>query len=130
MKKPKQTGMPIKVVSDIVLSDKLEVLTTNINFMAFRLMYSILPISVANELRHHRPVPASKHEKVTILFSGIVGFSEFCAQHSDAEGAIMIINLLNEVYVKFDDLLKTNTDVYKVSHHLRLTMAIFNIVKF
>ncbi|XP_048756581.1 guanylate cyclase soluble subunit beta-1-like [Ostrea edulis] len=79
-----------------------------------RLMYSILPISVANELRHHRPVPASKHEKVTILFSGIVGFSEFCAQHSDAEGAIMIINLLNEVYVKFDDLLKTNTDVYKV----------------
>lgn len=79
-----------------------------------RLMYSILPISVANELRHQRPVPASKHEKVTLLFSGIVGFSEFCAQHSDAEGAIMIINLLNDVYVKFDDLLKTNTDVYKV----------------
>lgn len=77
-------------------------------------MYSILPISVANELRHQRPVPASKHEKVTLLFSGIVGFSEFCAQHSDAEGAIMIINLLNDVYVKFDDLLKTNTDVYKV----------------
>lgn len=77
-------------------------------------MYSILPISVANELRHQRPVPASKHENVTLLFSGIVGFNEFCAKHSDAEGAIMIINLLNAVYVKFDDLLKTNTDVYKV----------------
>lgn len=85
-------------------------------------MYSILPISVANELCHQRPVPASKHEKVTLLFSGIVGFSEFCAQHSDAEGAIMIINLLNDVYVKFDDLLKTNPDVYKVLKTCDLTV--------
>ncbi|OWF48957.1 guanylate cyclase soluble subunit beta-1-like [Mizuhopecten yessoensis] len=79
-----------------------------------RLMYSILPESVAHELRHQRPVPAKKFEKVTILFSGIKGFNEFCAQHSDAKGAELIVQLLNIVYMKFDDLLGNNPDVYKV----------------
>lgn len=34
----------------------------------------------------------------------------------------MIINLLNDVYVKFDDLLKTNPDVYKVLKTCDLTV--------
>lgn len=79
-----------------------------------KLMYSILPASVANELRHQRPVPANKFECVTILFSGIVGFSEFCQNHSDAIGAMKIVKYLNDVYTKFDDLLKNNPNVYKV----------------
>lgn len=39
-----------------------------------RLLYSVLPPSVANELRHGRPVAARRYEMVTLLFSGIVGF--------------------------------------------------------
>jgi guanylate cyclase soluble subunit beta len=38
------------------------------------LLYSVLPPSVANELRHGRPVAARRYEMVTLLFSGIVGF--------------------------------------------------------
>lgn len=40
----------------------------------FRLLYSVLPPTVANELRHGRPVAARRYEMVTLLFSGIVGF--------------------------------------------------------
>lgn len=77
-------------------------------------MYSILPASVANELRHQRPVPAKKFEKVTILFSGIVGFNDFCKKHSDAKSAVAIVRMLNMVYTRFDDILGANSDVYKV----------------
>ena len=38
------------------------------------LLYSVLPPTVANELRHGRPVAARRYERVTLLFSGIVGF--------------------------------------------------------
>ena len=79
-------------------------------------MYSILPSSVANELRHHRPVPARKYESVTILFSGIVGFADFCTRNSDNIGAMKIVQLLNDCYTNFDALIdpKFNKNVYKV----------------
>ncbi len=79
-------------------------------------MYSILPASVANDLRHNHPVPPRKFSCVTILFSGIVGFSEFCAKHSDHRGAMKIVQLLNDCYTKLDVLIdpKSNPNVYKV----------------
>uniref|UniRef100_A0AAY4ABR0 Guanylate cyclase soluble subunit beta-1 n=1 Tax=Denticeps clupeoides TaxID=299321 RepID=A0AAY4ABR0_9TELE len=82
----------------------------------FRLLYSVLPPSVANELRHKRPVPAKRYDNVTILFSGIVGFNAFCSKHASAEGAIKIVNLLNDVYTRFDILTdsRRNPYVYKV----------------
>ncbi|TKS68251.1 Guanylate cyclase soluble subunit beta-1 [Collichthys lucidus] len=81
-----------------------------------RLLYSVLPPSVANELRHKRPVPAKRYDNVTILFSGIVGFNAFCSKHASAEGAIKIVNLLNDVYTRFDILTdsRNNPYVYKV----------------
>lgn len=78
-------------------------------------MYSILPPSVANELRHNRTVPARKFENVTLMFSGIVGFSKFSTSNADARGAIKIVKLLNTVYTKFDDILNKHTDVFKVT---------------
>lgn len=83
---------------------------------SYRLLYSILPPSVANELRHQRPVPAKKYESVTILFSGIVGFSQYCAKHSDSNGAKKIVQLLNNIYTTFDVLTdpKKNPNIYKV----------------
>lgn len=84
--------------------------------LLFRLLYSVLPPSVANELRHKRPVPAKRYDNVTILFSGIVGFNAFCSKHASAEGAIKIVNLLNDVYTRFDILTdsRNNPYVYKV----------------
>ena len=40
-----------------------------------RLLYAVLPHWVANELRHKRKVAPMRFENVTILFSGLVGFS-------------------------------------------------------
>lgn len=80
------------------------------------MLYSVLPPSVANELRHKRPVPAKRYDNVSILFSGIVGFNAFCSKHASAEGAIKIVNLLNDVYTRFDILTdsRNNPYVYKV----------------
>lgn len=66
--------------------------------------------------RHERPVPAKRFESVTLLFSGIVGFSEFCSANSDPQGAMRIVDLLNQVYTTFDILTdpKKNPHVYKV----------------
>ncbi|KAK7475319.1 hypothetical protein BaRGS_00033466, partial [Batillaria attramentaria] len=108
------------------LAQKLEILTEELQRTyreledekkkTDRLMYSILPPSVANELRHHRPVPAMKFNNVTLLFSGIVGFSQFCAQNSETHSAVKIVQLLNAVYTKFDELLtpENNPNIYKV----------------
>jgi guanylate cyclase soluble subunit beta len=77
-----------------------------------QLLYSVLPSSVANELRHKRPVPAEKYEMVTILFSAIVGFTDFCKSCTPLE----IVQLLNDVYTSFDVLLDPRiNDVYKVN---------------
>lgn len=76
------------------------------------MLYSVLPISVANELRHKKPVPARRYDEVTLLFSGIVNFAQYCSAN-----AMKIVNLLNELYTKFDDLTdhKVNPNIYKVS---------------
>ncbi|KAK6626335.1 Guanylate cyclase soluble subunit beta-1 [Polyplax serrata] len=81
-----------------------------------RLLYSVLPISVANELRHSRPVPAKRYDSVTLLFSGIVGFSDYCAANTDAASAMKIVQMLNQLYTAFDVLTdpKQNPNVYKV----------------
>ncbi|XP_033323715.1 guanylate cyclase soluble subunit beta-1-like [Megalopta genalis] len=80
------------------------------------LLYSVLPVSVAKELRHSRPVPAKKYDCVTLLFSGIVGFGDYCAAHTDSNGAMKIVNMLNQLYTAFDVLTDPEKypDVYKV----------------
>ncbi|XP_055716152.1 guanylate cyclase soluble subunit beta-1 [Phlebotomus papatasi] len=81
-----------------------------------RLLYSVLPKTVANELRHQRPVPPKRYVSVTVMFSGIVGFGKYCAENTDAEGAMKIVKMLNELYTVFDALTdsKRNPNIYKV----------------
>ncbi|XP_031631652.1 guanylate cyclase soluble subunit beta-1 isoform X2 [Contarinia nasturtii] len=81
-----------------------------------RLLYSVLPITVANELRHQRPVAPKRYDTVTLLFSGIVGFAQYCAANTDAEGAMKIVKMLNELYTIFDALCDTKRipNIYKV----------------
>ncbi|XP_033232523.1 guanylate cyclase soluble subunit beta-1 isoform X2 [Drosophila pseudoobscura] len=80
-----------------------------------RLLYSVLPKSVANELRHQRPVPPKRYDSVTLMFSGIVGFGLYCAANTDPDGAMKIVKMLNELYTVFDALTdsKRNLNVYK-----------------
>ncbi|CAO1395465.1 unnamed protein product [Diamesa serratosioi] len=81
-----------------------------------QLLYSVLPKSVANELRHQRPVAPKRYDSVTLMFSGIVGFGQYCAANTSAEGAMKIVKMLNELYTVFDSLTdsKSNSNVYKV----------------
>src|SRR5271154_1465515 len=78
------------------------------------LLYSVLPPTVANELRHQRPVPAKRFACVTLLFSGVVGFTEYCIRNSNSP--MKIVQLLNAIYTTFDVLTdpKKNPNVYKV----------------
>lgn len=104
------------------LSQRLEILTDKLQQTARelqqeqqltdRLLYSILPTSVANDLRLKRPVMAKKYEIVTIMFSGIVDFTHYCNQSSEP---MEIVELLNETYTKFDALADKNNEVFKVS---------------
>ena len=82
-----------------------------------RLLYSVLPKSVANELRHQRPIEPKRYDCVTVLFSGIVGFGQYCSAHTDAKGVMKIVKMLNELYTIFDSLTdsKDYEHIYKVS---------------
>ncbi|XP_064636664.1 guanylate cyclase soluble subunit beta-1-like isoform X2 [Lineus longissimus] len=76
-----------------------------------KLVYSILPPSVANELRLGNPVEAVKYDMVTMLFSGLCDFDVICERNSPLE----IVNLLNDLYTKFDMLADPKVNnVYKV----------------
>ncbi|XP_034250130.1 guanylate cyclase soluble subunit beta-1 [Thrips palmi] len=80
-----------------------------------RLLYSVLPMSVATELRHGRPVPPRRYPSVTLLFSGIVGFSQLCADPAHRD-PMSIVQMLNQLYTAFDTLTdpRKNPNVYKV----------------
>ncbi|XP_048589655.1 guanylate cyclase soluble subunit beta-1 [Nematostella vectensis] len=107
--------------AEYVLTQQLEILTDKLrqthNALAEKkqltdqLLYSVLPPSVANELRHNRPVQAERAEMVTLLFSGIVDFAQICKNSKPME----IVMLLNNIYTKFDMLTDPSiNDVYKV----------------
>ncbi|OQV20579.1 Guanylate cyclase soluble subunit beta-1 [Hypsibius exemplaris] len=106
------------------LARDLEVLTDNLQ-QSYReleeekkktdkLLYSILPPSVAIELRHNRPVPAKKYEHVTLMFCGVTSFAQFCLENENEP--IKIVELLNRIYTRFDALTdpKLNPHVFKV----------------
>lgn len=105
------------------LSQRLEILTDKLQQtsrelqqeqqLTDRLLYSILPTSVANDLRLKRPVMAKKYEIVTIMFSGIVDFTNYCNQSSEP---MEIVELLNETYIRFDALADKNNEVFKVQY--------------
>ena len=112
--------------AEFKLSQRLEILTDKLQQtsrelekekqLTDRLLYSILPSTVANDLRLQRPVAAKKYDMVTILFSGIVDFSHYCRQ---ADEPVEIVNLLNDIYTEFDALADTNNEVYKVKKACR-----------
>lgn len=75
-----------------------------------QLLYQMLPRNVANSLRQGKTVDASSYDKVTILFSDIVGFTEIAATRTPLE----VCSMLNDLYTRFDAGLTAYPDIYKV----------------
>ena len=83
-----------------------------------RLLLNILPAPIADQLRDGAPTIAESQPDVTVLFADIVGFTPL-GEHL---GPQALVDLLNEVFVVFDDLaeaagiekIKTIGDAYMV----------------
>lgn len=105
--------------ADVEMSKKLDQTTADMKKLAAALdqekkktdmlLYQMLPVKVANQLREGRTVEAEKHENVTILFSDIVTFTNMAALCHPMD----IVKLLNNLFQRFDQL-TTKHDIYKV----------------
>ncbi|XP_062598813.1 atrial natriuretic peptide receptor 2-like, partial [Saccostrea cucullata] len=74
-----------------------------------RLLYRMLPKSVADRLKRGEFVVPEAYEAVTVFFSDIVGFTTIAAQITPLD----VVDFLNEIYTLFDDII-SKYDVYKV----------------
>ncbi|XP_062611361.1 guanylate cyclase soluble subunit beta-2-like isoform X2 [Saccostrea cucullata] len=105
--------------ADVEMSKKLDETTAAMKKLAAALdqekkktdtlLYQMLPVKVANQLRDGGNVQAEKHENVTILFSDIVTFTNMAALCHPMD----IVELLNDLFQRFDEL-TTKHDIYKV----------------
>nr|XP_057925592.1 guanylate cyclase soluble subunit alpha-1 [Doryrhamphus excisus] len=73
------------------------------------LLFSIFPGTVAQQLWQGQTVQAKKFERVTMLFSDLVGFTAVCSLCTPMQ----VITMLNELYTRFDHQCG-ELDVYKV----------------
>lgn len=78
------------------------------------LLFSIFPGTVAQQLWQGQTVQAKKFERVTMLFSDIVGFTAVCSRCTPMQ----VITMLNELYTRFDHHCG-ELDVYKVGERER-----------
>jgi len=73
------------------------------------LLHNILPPSIAEQLKNGEQVPALMHEKTTIVFADLCGFTGIAHRHTPGE----IINILNEIFSQFD-LIAIRHGLYKI----------------
>ncbi|OAM91548.1 adenylate/guanylate cyclase domain-containing protein [Termitidicoccus mucosus] len=82
------------------------------------LLANILPFDVARRLKQGEKIIADQHERVTVMFIDLLGFTRFSSPLTAQE----VVNFLNRVFSKFDELalryklekIKTIGDCYMV----------------
>jgi adenylate cyclase len=65
-----------------------------------RLLLSILPAPVADQLKQGQSTIAESYPEASVLFADIVNFTEICTHRS----AIAVVELLNQIFSIFDQL--------------------------
>jgi adenylate cyclase len=91
---------------------------------ADRVLYNVLPTSVADELKRHDKVNATKFDNMGVLFADIAGFTHF--SRSLPPDALVL--MLNQIFSAFDALvereglekIKTIGDAYMAVSHQRI----------
>lgn len=73
------------------------------------LLESMLPKKVAEDLRQGKTVEPAFHDKVTLFFSDVVGFTSICNQVEPWD----VIDMMNKLYTVMD-FLASHFDLYKV----------------
>lgn len=84
-----------------------------------RLLLNILPEEIADQLKEHDEVIATRHDQVSVLFADVVGFTSL----SEALEADVVVGVLNDVFSYFDSLvdqlglekIRTMGDAYMVA---------------
>lgn len=91
------------IVADRTADLTLEKLKTD------RLLYSMLPQAVADDLRQGVEIKACMYDGCTIFFSDIVGFTSLSGRSTPFQ----VVDLLNKLYICFDSIID-QYDLYKV----------------
>ncbi len=79
---------------------KSEILLESEHEKSEKLLQNILPLSIIRRLRENPDLIAERFEDCTVLFSDIVGFTQL----SRKMPADDLVNLLNDIFSRFDDL--------------------------
>lgn len=66
------------------------------------LLYNILPVNVAKDLKETGRTTPQRHKNVTILFTDFKGFTELVASISE----ITLVNELNDIFGRFDEIVE------------------------
>lgn len=101
------------------LVDSAEQLARDAHSRSERLLHNILPVQVAEQLKHRTGVVADTHAGATVLFLDIVNFTPLTDKMPPAE----MVNLLNAIFGRLDGLaakyqiekIKTVGDAYMVA---------------
>lgn len=84
-----------------------------------QLLYNILPISIANQLKEDNEIIAKGYESVSVMFADLVNFTDLSSKCSPEQ----LVKYLNKIFCSFDRLtdhyglekIKTIGDAYMVS---------------